>query len=203
MLTDPDMLDPSLSTNICLVSAELSIRRDIDYSNKVIHIRKTLVYLPTDEGMKFKMQTPKTRKSVRDIPLLENIEKILRRQYIEQKKRIMMMGDRWAPLEEEGLNNLIFTTEYGTPIDRNMITRTLHQIVNKMNRSGISIEQFSPHAMRHSFATRCFERGIPAKVVQEVLGHSSLNMTMDLYTHVISDMKQSEMEKINCIFKAE
>ena len=176
---------------------------DIDFSNKVIHIRKTIVYLPMDGGMKFKVQTPKTRKSVRDIPLLENIEKILRRQFMGQKKKIMRMGDRWTPLEEEGFSNLIFTTEYGTPIDRNMITRTLHQIINKMNQSGISIEQFSPHAMRHSFATRCFERGVPAKVVQEVLGYSSLNMTMDLYTHVINDTKQNEMEKINCIFKAE
>ena len=62
---------------------------DIDYSNKVIHIRKTIVYLPMDGGMKFKVQTPKTRKSVRDIPLLENIEKILRRQFMGQKKKIM------------------------------------------------------------------------------------------------------------------
>lgn len=55
--------------------------------------------------------------------------------------------------------------------------------------------------MRHSFATRCFENGIPPKVVQEVLGHTSLNMTIDLYLHVIDETKQKEMEKLNYLFK--
>ena len=49
---------------------------DIDYVNKMIHIDKTLVYLPEGDTMKFKMQNPKTKKSVRDIPLPEGVEEV-------------------------------------------------------------------------------------------------------------------------------
>lgn len=57
-------------------------------------------------------------------------------------------------------------------------------------------ESFTPHCFRHTFATRCFELGISAKTVQAYLGHASIKMTMDLYTHVMDDQKQSEMEKL-------
>ena len=98
--------------------------------------------------------------------------------------------------------NLVFTTEFGKPFDRNMINRTIHQIIVKMNKTREQeMEDFSPHTMRHSLATRCFENGVPPKVVQEVLGHTSLNMTMDLYTHVIDQTKQEEMKKIEYMFK--
>lgn len=175
---------------------------DIDYANKVIHIRRTMVYLPGENGMCFKLQTPKTKKSLRDIPLLDNVAKVLRRHSIEQKKQMMKLGNKWQPIDKEGFRNLVFTTEFGTPFDRNMINRTIHQIVEKMNEGRKEpLEAFTPHTMRHSFATRCFENGVPAKVVQEVLGHTSLNMTMDLYTHVIDETKQKEMEKLNYMFK--
>ena len=49
---------------------------------------------------------------------------------------------------------------------------------------------------RHTFATRCFENGVDAKVVQSYLGHASLKMTMDLYTHVTEDKSIMDIEKI-------
>lgn len=175
---------------------------DIDYENMVIHVRKTMVYLPDEQGMQFKLQTPKTKKSVRDVPLLGSVGKVLKRHYTAQKRQMLKMGSKWKPIQKDGFENLIFTTEFGTPYDRNMINRTMHQIVEKMNQNRKEpLEYFTPHTMRHSFATRCFENGIPAKVVQEVLGHASINMTMDLYTHVIDETKQKEMEKLNYIFK--
>ena len=57
-------------------------------------------------------------------------------------------------------------------------------------------ENITPHALRHTFATRAFESGMKPKTVQEILGHSSLSMTMDLYTHVTEDMKAEEMKKL-------
>ena len=50
--------------------------------------------------------------------------------------------------------------------------------------------------MRHTFATRAIEAGMPPKVLKTILGHSSLAMTMDLYSHVLPDTKAAEMEKI-------
>ena len=58
------------------------------------------------------------------------------------------------------------------------------------------IELFSGHTFRHTFATRCFEAGVQPKVVQSYLGHASLQMTMDLYTHVMPDKLNEDIERI-------
>ena len=61
-------------------------------------------------------------------------------------------------------------------------------------------ETFSGHTFRHTFATRCFESGIDPKVVQSYLGHSSVSMTLDLYTHVTEEKSSSDIEKIvDCV----
>ena len=57
-------------------------------------------------------------------------------------------------------------------------------------------ESITPHTLRHTFATRAFEYGMMPKTVQEILGHSNLSITMDLYTHVTNDTKIKEMKKI-------
>lgn len=53
-----------------------------------------------------------------------------------------------------------------------------------------------PHVFRHTFATRAIEAGMQPQVLKTILGHSSLAMTMDLYSHVLPDTKAEEMEKI-------
>ena len=60
--------------------------------------------------------------------------------------------------------------------------------------------RFSAHTFRHTFATRCIEAGIQPKTVQKYLGHTSLQMTMDLYVHVTDDYKQQEMKKLEKAF---
>lgn len=57
-----------------------------------------------------------------------------------------------------------------------------------------------PHTFRHTFATRAIEAGMQPQVLKTILGHSSLAMTMDLYSHVLPDTKAQEMEKIANIF---
>lgn len=57
-----------------------------------------------------------------------------------------------------------------------------------------------PHVFRHTFATRAIEAGMQPQVLKTILGHSSLTMTMDLYSHVLPDTKADEMEKIANVF---
>ncbi|HJB29107.1 MAG TPA: tyrosine-type recombinase/integrase [Candidatus Blautia faecavium] len=59
---------------------------------------------------------------------------------------------------------------------------------------------FRFHELRHTFATRGLENGIPPKVMQELLGHTSITMTMDIYSHVLPNVKISEMQKIAKLF---
>lgn len=60
----------------------------------------------------------------------------------------------------------------------------------------LEIEPITMHGLRHSFATRCIERGMRPKTLQKILGHSKLQMTMDLYVHVTDETLEEEMLKV-------
>lgn len=178
---------------------------DIDFKNSIIRVSKTVQYLKNNEtgSMEAVMQTPKTKTSKREIPLLDSISAILRKYKIEQQQLKWKLGDKWKPLEKDGFRDLVFTTEFGKPIDRSNVPSVIRRILkdlNKDRKEGV-FEVFTPHSLRHTFATRCFENGIPPKVVQGYLGHSTIQMTMDLYTHVMKDVQQDEIKKIDKLFK--
>ena len=86
----------------------------------------------------------------------------------------------------------MFATELGRIIDPGNFNRTFSRMVK---RAGI--EHISPHALRHSFATFCLQRGIDMKVLQTIMGHSSMSVTSDIYTHVLNERKIEEMKKLN------
>ena len=92
----------------------------------------------------------------------------------------------------------MFVGKNGKPITEHTFQVTLDWIEKSINKERkkqaeknktvfIPIPHFYPHALRHTFATRCFEAGIDAKVVQGFLGHYSIAITLDLYTHVTDD----------------
>ena len=58
------------------------------------------------------------------------------------------------------------------------------------------------HDLRHTFATRCIENGIPMKVVQQWLGHSDYQTTANIYTDILSDFELKQIYKMNCYFNS-
>ena len=183
----------------------------INFQKREISINKTLVYIKDIETKKyvFKYQTPKTKNSMRTIPMQESVYKALKRQRI-QVKELQMMCEEWTPLE--GFENLVFLGMNGKPISERAFQVTLDGIekainkerecIAKKNKTSFEpIPHFYPHALRHTFATRCFEAGIEAKVVQTFLGHYSIAITLDLYTHVTDNKAKSEMEKLQNLYE--
>lgn len=168
---------------------------DIDWKNKLIHVTGTLVYLRTGLG-RYK-DTPKTASSRREIPMLNNIEELLKNIRHRQLENRLRLGDKWK--EEEALKNMVLTYEEGGAIWDTGIRVDMKKIANQIKKDGIEFEPITPHALRHTFATRGLEQGIPLKVMQVILGHSSLAMTADLYSHVLPDTKAEEMKKIENI----
>lgn len=92
--------------------------------------------------------------------------------------------------------DLVFSTMSNRPLQETSILTSIDIILRNMSRDGIYIERFSPHVFRHTFATRAIENGMNPKTLQRILGHSTLQMTMDLYCHVSNDTLFSEMKKM-------
>lgn len=170
---------------------------DINFDEMLIDVNKTLVYqkFEGDEKKTFHFDPPKTKSSKRQVPMNQKGALALKKQFMQ---RNVIMARRTAK-PVKGFENLLFTTKFGTPINAQVYGDAVKKIIDEINLLRDELEQmdyFSPHCFRHSFATRCFEAGIKPKTVQKYLGHATLQMTMDLYTHVLIEHSQEEMIKL-------
>ena len=84
------------------------------------------------------------------------------------------------------------------PIHASNIKDSINYLVDKINSKNPELEfkHFTPHCLRHTFATNCIAKGMRPKTLQKLLGHNSLQMTMDLYCHVLDDTLKEEMSAI-------
>lgn len=168
-------------------------KTDINLDKSYIDINKTLVYQKylTDKCKTFHVEPPKTKYSYRKVPINSVCKVFLERQF-ELKKIV----EHKRPKQQ---NNYLFITKFNTPLNSQIYSDAIKAIIRNINLLR-PIENefpvFSGHTFRHTFATRCFEQGISPKTVQSYLGHASLKMTMDLYTHVTEEKASDEIEKI-------
>lgn len=170
---------------------------DIHFEKKEIRVNKTLVYqkFEGDRGKVYHLGPPKTKSSNRTVPITERCGDALRKQI--RQRQIILNKPNITPIK--GFENLLFLSTLGTPLNATTYSDAIGRIVDTINLMKDPLEQmekFSGHCFRHTFATRCFEAGINPKTVQAYMGHASLQMTMDLYTHVTESFKQDEIEKL-------
>ena len=120
-------------------------------------------------------------------PMLDNLVSVLREHRKRQLGTRMLLGDKWRP--ESGFENLVFTGSFGRCISENALYEDMKKIRTQIREDGHVFGEYTLHSLRHTFATRGFEKGIPLKVMQEILGHKSITMTLDIYSHVLPDKK--------------
>ncbi|MGF2009092.1 tyrosine-type recombinase/integrase [Lactococcus lactis] len=151
---------------------------DIDLENQTISVSKTTV-------RRFQIQdTPKSNKSNRIITMNDKAVSILKTWFFLQKKHFMKLGN---PQQ-----NLVFPKIEGGVMD-------YHNLIYKLNNiiKDAKLPLLSFHAFRHSHASLCLNSGMSYKVIQERLGHSKLQLTMDLYSHLEPEKKNKELELFN------
>ena len=136
------------------------------------------------------MHDTKTNNGRRNIPLTAKAMNVLKCQR-QQKQEIVLKG-KTALKEYE---TLVFVTKNNQPTQQFLIKQCLDLIIQKINKTGTEFQPFTPHTFRHTFATRAIESGMNPKTLQRILGHGTLQMTMDLYCHVTEDTMFEEMQK--------
>jgi integrase len=158
--------------------------RDVDLERSRVSIRYTLQDL---KGSEFSFAQPKTDKSRRVIRLTQLAVSALERQHERQEEARCLAGDAWRE------QDLVFTTAIGGALRGNhILQRNFAPLCERLGLPRIRL-----HDLRHTLATLLFVNRIPAKVVQEMLGHSDISMTLDVYSHVLPEMQAEAAESLD------
>lgn len=176
---------------------------DVDFENKCIHIRRSLTSAYLNGKKILELTTPKTVNSVRDIPMFDGVEKLFKQWKEKQTQTRNKIGDRWRCPKE--LGNLVFTTTMGSPATRYILKTDIDRIVKNINMADLylSVEEgrppqkfpkVHPHAFRHTFATRCFEKKLTPLFIREIMGHTNYSTTIS-YTHILDEIADEEIAK--------
>ncbi len=151
--------------------------QDIDLGRGTLRIGASLSRQRARPGAPTKtalvIHRPKSEDSWRTLPLPTPLVEALRVHRVRQKAERLAAGPAWV---ESGL---VFTSEVGTPIDPDNARR---QIGRLTERAGVGRRH--PHELRHSAASILLAQGVPLEVVSEILGHSSIRVTKDVYGHL-------------------
>lgn len=167
---------------------------DIDFNSGNLTVNRTLqrvTEISRDGNRESKVieQLPKTKNSIRTVPIPKNILSKLKDHKLEQSKNRLKLGKLYFN------NDYVFCNNLGYPIDDKRPARNLKSILTKL-----SIEPIKFHGLRHTYATRLFEANVPPKTVQVLMGHYDISITMDVYTTVMPEKKLEAVEKLNDIF---
>lgn len=150
---------------------------NVDTDLGVIQVRKTLqrIYV-LDEGEKHTellLDTPKTTNSIRDIPMSNELIKVLK------------------PIKKVVNDNFFVISNDANPIE----PRTYRNYYKKLLKK-LDIDELKFHGLRHSFATRCIESNADYKTVSVILGHSNISTTLNLYVHPNHEQKKKCINKM-------
>jgi integrase len=134
-------------------------------------------------GTELVITEPKSARSRRTIPLSSAIASLLRAQRASQAAERLHAGDQWTN------TGLVFTTEFGGPVDPRNLLREVEIAAAKAGVEGIGV-----HTLRHSAAVAWLESGVHIKAVADLLGHSSISVTGDVYGHTSDDTARAAID---------
>lgn len=178
---------------------------DVDFKNKCININRSLS-CQYESGVKtVRLTTPKTHNSYRKIPFMGEAEEMFLSQKKKQEKIKKELGKRYR--SDGDFLDLVFVTSMGSPVFRHHAEKEVKKVVKAINeqeafdsvseqREPHYFEDLYPHAIRHTFCSRCFQLNMNPKVVQKLMGHQHYSTTIDIYTHVMQDDIDSEVCKL-------
>lgn len=182
--------------------------KEVDFQNKLIYVTHTLRYDNYGDGSKFHISEPKTESGKRTIPMIEEVQKAF--QTIWDKNLVLGGSGNFTV---DGYQNFVFLTRKKRRLYMpNTISQMLTRIVNVYNeqeritaivenREPLLLPHLTPHIMRHTFCTRFCENETNVRVIQEVMGHRDIKVTMNVYSHVTLDKAKACMESMEKVLQ--
>jgi integrase len=159
---------------------------DIDFEEESLTVRRIVNWLGR---YKYVEGEPKTEQSRRKIMLAPFVMRVLREHRIRQKEARLKAGISWQE------HHLVFCNRRGGFLNPNILLRHFYQLLDEAGLPRIRL-----HDLRHSAATILLSMGINIKVVQEMLGHSQVSMTLGIYGHTLPVMQQEALDKLDALF---
>jgi integrase len=154
---------------------------DLSEARRRLSVRRALKV--TDHGLDF--GHTKNNASRRSVPLSRTAAAVLRAHRNLQNQERMRLGDLWQD------HDLVFPNRVGKPLDHNNLYYREYKPL--LIRAGLGGEGFTFHSLRHTFATELFNQRKRPKIIQSLLGHSSITQTMDTYSHLLDDVDDDEI----------
>lgn len=165
---------------------------DVNWERGTVHIAQSVVPDRNDRGRAVIQSRAKTAAGSRSVRLTTETIAALKEHRDRQAFQRQSVGDRWQD------HGLIVCTSTGTPINPNNVTRSYDRLVMLSGVPRIRV-----HDMRHTAATMLLRAGVPAKIVSERLGHATIAITLDTYSHVLPDMQDVAAEAMSTLLRAE
>jgi integrase len=154
---------------------------DLDLAN--LRVEETGYKLGNGE---YVIKEPKTPSSRRPVALPPSLALLLRRHRSDQEELLSSLG---AQLSEE---SFVFSRPDGKPLDPGHVTRTFARLVHQAGLPHVRL-----HDLRHTHATLLFKAGVHPKIVSERLGHASIAITLDTYSHVLPGLQEAAAERFD------
>lgn len=182
------------------ISEILALEKDdIDLEKRIIRVRKTLSHV--DKGEILLEYTTKTYAGMRDVPIIDVLYDVLVDFLKDKKKGFLFMKN--GKFQHATCFNARFQK-----LCKNADIRVYYKRIGvkggrktkKIYQCNVKKSRVNFHMLRHTFATRCIENGVSAVVLQRILGHQDIQVTLNTYTSVFKEFKEKEIEKINNIF---
>ncbi|WP_342537291.1 site-specific integrase [Sporosarcina sp. FSL K6-3508] len=165
---------------------------DIDLENHTLTVSKTLFEKPAGEGG-FEQMPPKTQDSNRTVSFNQELAEELKKMKVQyNKEKLMGLRD-----SKSVWRDLVFTGRNQQPVRAVTISAIFNKIYKAYGINDVS----GTHILRHTHITMLVEAGVDLPVIMERVGHSNINITLDIYTHVTKKMQKQSDDKINEYFR--
>ncbi|MGG0844081.1 tyrosine-type recombinase/integrase [Peribacillus simplex] len=153
---------------------------DINFRQGSIRISKTL-YNPTNNKVNYTLLTPKTKGSIRTIKMDNQVMKLLKKHLLQQNK--MKIQNRHHYMDE----NFVFTSPEGYPLVHKLPAIRLQRLLKKLTHIN---KEITLHSFRHTHTSLLIEAGVGLKEIQQRLGHTDIQTTMNIYAHMTDNMEE-------------